>query len=49
MKELLDEDEYIISYKVLKYSSNSNTIYMDIFYKIYANITSVRRIDIERK
>lgn len=49
MEELLADDEYIIGYKVLKYSANSNTIYMDIFYKIYANITSTRKIDIERE
>ena len=47
IKEMLDEDEYIISDKVLKYSVNSNTIYMDIFYKIYANITGSKEIIIE--
>lgn len=47
IKEMLDEDEYIISDKVLKYSVNSNTIYMDIFYKIYANITGRKEIVIE--
>ena len=47
IKEMLDEDEYIISDKVLKYSVNSNTIYMDIFYKIYANITGTKEIIIE--
>lgn len=47
IKEMLDEDEYIISDKVLKYSVNSNTIYMDIFYKIYANITGRKEIIIE--
>lgn len=47
IKEMLDEDEYIISDKVLKYSVNSNTIYMDVFYKIYANITGRKEIIIE--
>ena len=47
IKEMLDEDEYIISDKVLKYSVNSNTIYMDIFYKIYANITGTKEIIVE--
>ena len=47
INEMLDEDEYIISDKVLKYSINSNTIYMDIFYKIYANITGSKEIIIE--
>ena len=47
INEMLDEDEYIISDKVLKYSVNSNTIYMDIFYKIYANITGTKEIIIE--
>lgn len=47
MQEMLDEDEYIISDKVLKYNVNSNTIYMDVFYKIYANITGTKEIIIE--
>lgn len=47
IEETLDEDEYIISDKVLKYSVNSNTIYMDVFYKIYKNITGTKEIIIE--
>jgi len=47
MNEMLKEDEYIISDKVLKYSVNSNTIYMDVFYKVYSNIAGAREIIIE--
>ena len=45
IKETLSKDEYIINDKVLKYRVNSNTIYMDIFYKIYANITDTKAIN----
>ena len=45
MEEFLDEDEYIISDKVLNYRVNSNTIYMDVFYKIYENITGIKEIE----
>ena len=44
MLKMLDEDEYIIDDKVLKYSLNSNTIYMDVFFKVYKNITAVKEI-----
>lgn len=47
MMQLLNEDEYIINDKVLKYTINSNTIYMDVFYKIYSNITGVMEINVE--
>ena len=47
IEETLKDDEYIISEKVLKYNVNSNTIYMDIFYKIYKNITGTKEIIIE--
>ena len=47
IQEMLDNDEYIISSKVLKYNVNSNTIYMDIFYKLYMNITDSKEIKIE--
>lgn len=47
VKEMLDKDEYIISDKVLNYRVNSNTIYMDIFYKIYSNIGENKEIIIE--
>ena len=47
IEETLANDEYIISEKVLKYSVNRNTIYMDIFYKIYKNITGTKEIVIE--
>jgi hypothetical protein len=45
--EMLDNDEYIISDKVLNYRVNSNTIYMNIFYKIYSNIGESKEIFIE--
>lgn len=44
MLKMLEEDEYIIDDKVLKYSLNSNTIYMDVFFKVYKNITAVKEI-----
>ena len=47
IEETLKNDEYIISEKVLKYSTNSNTIYIDMFYKIYKNITGTKEIIIE--
>ena len=47
IEETLKNDEYIISEKVLKYSTNSNTIYIDMFYKIYKNITGTKEIILE--
>ena len=47
ISEMLKENEYIISGKVLNYRVNSNTIYMDIFYKVIENITGVKEINIE--
>lgn len=47
IEETLKNDEYIISEKVLKYSTNSNTIYIDMFYKIYKNITGTKEIIIK--
>ena len=47
IEETLKSDEYIISEKVLNYHLNSNTIYIDIFYKIYKNITGTKEIIIE--
>jgi len=44
IEEMLDDDEYIISDKVLNYRVNSNTIYMNTFYKVYANITGTKEI-----
>ena len=43
--ETLGKDEYIISDKVLKYEVNSNTIVLEMFYKIYKNIAGFKRID----
>ncbi len=45
----LGKDEYIISDKVLKYEVNSNTIVLEMFYKIYKNITGFKRIDSRRE
>ena len=47
IEETLGNNEYIISEKVLKYNVNSNTIYMDVFYKIYKNITGTKEIEIK--
>ena len=44
IEDMLKENEYIISDKVLKLEVNSNTIYMDIFYKVMENITGVKEI-----
>ena len=44
MLETLKKDEYIISDKVLNYRENRNTIYIDIFYRVYQNITGTREI-----
>ena len=44
IKDILKNDEYIISEKVLKYNLNSNTIYMSIFYKVYENIAETKEI-----
>ena len=44
IEETLKKDEYIISDKVLNYRENRNTIYIDIFYKVYQNITGTREI-----
>ncbi len=47
IEEKLKEDEYIISDRLLNYRVNSNTIYMNIFYKVYLNITDVKEIIVE--
>ena len=47
IKEKIHSDEHIISEKLLKYRVNSNTIYMEVFYKVYANITGEKKIIIE--
>ena len=47
IKEKIHTDEHIISEKLLKYMVNSNTIYMEVFYKVYANITGEKKIIIE--
>ena len=42
--EMLKSDEYIISDKVLNYRVDSNIIYLDMFYKVYSNITGTKRL-----
>ena len=42
--EMLKNDEYIISDKVLNYRVDSNIIYLDMFYKVYSNITGTKRL-----
>ena len=33
-----------MEYKELTVQQNSNTIYMDVFYKVYSNITGIKEI-----
>jgi len=47
LESTLKEEEYIIKEKVLNYRVNNNTIYMNIFYKVYCNITGYETILIE--
>ena len=44
MLEMLEKDEYIINDKVLNYRVDSNIIYLDMFYKVYSNITGTKRL-----
>lgn len=44
IEETLSSDEYIISKKVLKNVEKNSTIYMEIFFKIYEDITSTSNI-----
>lgn len=47
VKSTLDEDEYIIMHKVISYNMQSEKINLEIFYKIYKNITETREIIME--
>ena len=40
----LKEEEYIISKKVLKNTINNSTIDIEVFYKVYENITGYQEI-----
>lgn len=44
IEDTLDENEYIISKKVLKNVEKNSTIYMEIFFKVYEDITSTQNI-----
>lgn len=44
IESTLDENEYIISKKVLKNVEKNSTIYMEIFFKVYEDITSTQNI-----
>lgn len=45
IKSILDNDEYIISKKTLNFTSNDSKIIVDVFFKIYENITDYRQTD----
>ena len=45
MEEKLGSDEYIISNRVLKKDTKSNTIELDIFYKVYKKISVNSKIE----
>ena len=44
IQDTLNEEEYIISKKVLKNVEKHSTIYMEIFFKVYEDITSSENI-----
>lgn len=41
----LGEDEYIIDKKTLNYTLNESTIIVDVFFKVYENITDYKNVD----
>ena len=45
MEEKLGSDEYIISSRVLKKDTKSNTMELDIFYKVYKKISVSSKIE----
>ena len=45
LKARLNNDEYIISKKTLNFSSNDSKIEVDVFFKVYENITDYSNID----
>ncbi|MBR4178705.1 MAG: sporulation protein YqfD [Bacilli bacterium] len=49
INNMLDDDEYIISKKVLKKEANSSKMNIEVFYKVYKNIGYTSNIDKEEK
>ncbi len=45
IKSLLDDDEYIISKKTLNFTTNNSKIEVDVFFKVYENITDYKNTD----
>ena len=45
IKARLKSDEYIISKKTLNFYAKDSKIVMDIFYKVYENITDYSNVD----
>lgn len=45
IKNMLSEDEYIISKNVLKKEVNSSKMYLEVFYKVYENIGVTSKIE----
>ena len=41
----LDKDEYIISKKILNFSADDSKIKVDVFFKVYENITDYKKTD----
>lgn len=46
LKKKLNDDEKIISKKTLNFSSNNSKIEVDVFFKVYENITDYSKIDL---
>ena len=42
---MLNKDEYIISKNTLNFSSNSSKIEVDVFFKVYEDITDYKNTD----
>lgn len=45
IKSKLNDDEYIISKKSLNFTSNNSTIELDVFFKVYEDITDYKEVD----
>lgn len=45
IKSKLSKEEYIISKKTLNFTKNNSTIELDVFFKIYENITDYKKVD----
>ena len=41
----LDKDEYIINKKILNFSADDSKIKVDVFFKVYENITDYKKTD----